>query len=316
MKIAYLDFWDDFDPENNFITKVLSGITTIEIVKPFENPDLLIYSIFGYENLLYHDCVRLYYTGENDVPDFNLCDYAISFHPIDFNERHLRLPLYASWPSFELLRSGKRMVEPQEQRGFCSFVVSNNFCADPLRNEIFEELSKYKFVASGGRHANNIGGAVENKLEFLNRYKFNIAFENSKVDGYTTEKIFDALSAKTVPIYWGNLHVSLDVNPESFINVSDFSSLDEAIEFIKRVDSDDNLYNSFIEANPLKDNMFLNWETLLSDFLEVIVKRPVKYIPNYGLGAQIHQNALEKEELFHNKAFRKILGWYKQLKHR
>lgn len=314
IKIAFVDFWDDFQPENNFITKAFSEITQVEIVNPHNNPDILIYSIFGYENLYYQDCIKLYYTGENDVPDFNLCDYAISFHPIKFGDRHLRLPLYATWPSFEMLRSGNRMNIPSKHRDFCSFVVSNNFCAAPERNQIFTELSNYKFVASGGRYANNVGGPVRDKIDFLNQYKFNIAFENSRVDGYTTEKIFDALAARTIPIYWGNRDITNEVNKQSFIDICDFDSIAEAIEYIKFVDSNDDLYNEYITADPLLNNKFLHWEDLLTDFLNRIVESPIKYVQDYGLGGQIHLNALEKEELFHSTTMKRLLKWYKQLK--
>ncbi|CAJ99309.1 alpha (1,3)-fucosyltransferase fragment 2 [Helicobacter acinonychis str. Sheeba] len=36
----------------------------------------------------------MYYTGENEVPNFNLFDYAIGFDGLDFKERYLRMPLY------------------------------------------------------------------------------------------------------------------------------------------------------------------------------------------------------------------------------
>lgn len=41
-----------------------------------EDPDYIIYSGFGYEHLHY-DCIRIFFTGECQTPDFNECDYAI-----------------------------------------------------------------------------------------------------------------------------------------------------------------------------------------------------------------------------------------------
>ncbi len=35
-------------------------------------------------------------------------------------------------------------------------------------------------------------------------------------------------------------------NPETFINAHNFNSEDELIEYIKKVDTDDDLYNSFM----------------------------------------------------------------------
>lgn len=314
IKISFVDFWPDFNLQNNFLVTSLKRNYNVEIVNPKNSPDFLFFSIFGYENLFYKDCIRIYYTGENDIPDFNKCDYAISFQHLNFGERHLRLPIYTRWPSFDTLRFSSRKPIPNS-RGFCSYVVSNNWCATPLRTEIFEKLSAYKHIASGGRYANNIGGPIKDKIEFLRNYKFNIAFENSLVNGYTTEKLIDALAAHTIPIYWGNPDVAIDINPKSFINVNDFANIDECIEYIKRVDNDDVLYNQYLSENPIgRFHPFSNWEDLLSSFLCNIIENPHHYITSFGLGGTIFNSALEKEELYHSQALRKILQFYKKFK--
>ena len=114
---------------------------------------------------------------------------------------------------------------------------------------MFDLLSKYKKVSSGGRYKNNIGGAIKDKDAFLGDYKFNIAFENASFKGYTTEKIVDAFAANTLPIYYGDPDVVNDFNEKAFINCNEFSSLEEAIEYVKKVDQDDN-------ENELKDFLY------------------------------------------------------------
>ncbi len=44
--------------------------------------------------LSYQNTKRVFYSGENQAPDFNLFDYAIGFDELDFNDRYLRAPLY------------------------------------------------------------------------------------------------------------------------------------------------------------------------------------------------------------------------------
>ncbi|MCD7923293.1 MAG: glycosyltransferase family 10 [Bacteroides sp.] len=83
---------------------------------------------------------------------------------------------------------------------------------------------------------------VKDKLDFISKYKFNIAFENSSVLGYTTEKLMEPFIVDTVPIYWGNPEAYKDFNEKAFINVNVFSSLEEAAEFVVKVDSDDDAY--------------------------------------------------------------------------
>lgn len=289
VRIALADFDQTTDHENNFFVNALRRRYNVKIVKP-EECDILLYTLFGFENYRYPHPIRIYFTGENDVPDFNLCDYGISFHNVDFEDRHLRLPLYALFPGFERLRSGKALPPRAEHKGFCSFVVSNNWCADPARMQFFQQIQTYKPVASGGREANNIGGPVADKFEFLNQYKFNIAFENSSVSGYTTEKIFDAFAAGTVPIYWGNPNIVQDVNPEAFINVADFANFEEAIEYIKKVDSDPELYNRYLQANPLLNNSYIEWEEILLNFMAPIIENRTKRMAEYGIAGGIRFN--------------------------
>lgn len=39
--------------------------------------------------------IRIFYPPpENLVPDFNICDYAIGFHYLDFEDHYFRFPLY------------------------------------------------------------------------------------------------------------------------------------------------------------------------------------------------------------------------------
>lgn len=243
----------------------------VEVVNITEQPDILFFSIFGYdEHFKCPDAVRVYITQENDVPNFSICDYGVSFHDIDFPDRSFRLPNYCYHnDAFANLREGRRIVcDTPEKRDFCSLMVSNSHFAAPERLSVWNSIAAYRPVASGGKMRNNVGGSVADKFEFLSQYKFNLAFDNSEVDGYTTEKITDAFYAGTVPIYWGNRKVSRDFNPESFISINDFSSIDEAMEYVRKVDEDDELYMRYLRATPLIENPMLDWEERLLKFLQ------------------------------------------------
>jgi hypothetical protein len=105
-------------------------------------------------------------------------------------------------------------------------ITVSNANRNPVFKELFEALSKYKRVNSGGRWMNNVGGPVADKMTFDRRHKFSIACENSASPGYTTEKLVQAFAAKTIPIYWGDPLVSRVFNTKAFINVNDFASVD------------------------------------------------------------------------------------------
>ncbi|XP_076440922.1 alpha-(1,3)-fucosyltransferase C-like [Babylonia areolata] len=79
----------------------------------------------------------------------------------------------------------------------------------------------------------------------LKRYKFVLAFENGYCRDYVTEKYWNALSRNQIPIVSGGADYSQITIPGSYIDVDNFSSVEELAQFILRVGSDRRLYNSF-----------------------------------------------------------------------
>lgn len=289
IRIAFSNYTKQFK-EKDIIAGLLSRVCEIEVVHFSEKPDILFFSIFEYDDhFKCRDAVRVYVTQENDVPNFNICDYSVSFHDIKFENRSFRLPNYCYHnEAFANMRAGKRMTcDSPEKREFCSVVISNNLFASPERSNYWDKIAGYKPVASGGKLRNNVGGPVADKFEFLSRYKFNLAFENSVVDGYTTEKITDAFYAGTVPIYWGNRQVGRDFNPESFININDFPSIEDAIQYIRKVDEDDELYLRYLRANPLIGNPMLDWEERFLNFLEPAIEGK-RVLTKYGISTDFN----------------------------
>ncbi|RDU72198.1 glycosyltransferase family 10 domain-containing protein [Helicobacter brantae] len=276
IKINIIDWWNDDFEENHFIQFLSKKYKVVRS----KNPDYLLCSCFGFDHLNFN-CTKIFFTGENLTPDFNLYDYAMGFDYIDFDKRYLRYPLFLTYTQ-ALKEAEKKHIFNQDEiknRGFCSFLVSNGKNADPIRERFFDEISKIDFVASGGGFRNNIGKKVENKMEFLKQYKFNIAFENSQSIGYCTEKLIEAFAAKTIPIYWGDpslLDSKLNlINPKSYINLSSFSSIGEALDFIKEVHSNHQLYMQILQEPAfLKENIQEFYKKQLEDFFDNIFSIP------------------------------------------
>lgn len=268
IKVAFTDFWHGDQAAEVFTNPLYQLISRDYDVEVSKTPEFLFYSCFG-KKYLKHDCTRIFYTGENIRPDFSQCDYAFSF---DYpqTEHNYRLPLYHLYGYSETLRTkGRKVPDPSGQK-FCNFVYSNKKA--PERIEFLKKLMNYKHVDCGGKIMNNIGGRVGNKLEFLQGYKFTIAFENSSYPGYTTEKLAEALTADTIPIYWGNPLVARDFNSASFINCHDFDNFEEVIEYVIKVDNDDDLYRKYIAAPAFAngvDNEFVNAENLKRQFEKI-----------------------------------------------
>lgn len=246
INIAFTDFWDGFNIYDNFIINVLKKRFEVNIIEGGENFRLaqyLFYSCFGSDHLLY-DCIKIFYTGENLTPDFNLCDYAIGFDFLEFGDRYIRLPIYAALYERDVRLMMNKHQDLMVPEKFCSFVYSNNDWADESREKFFRLLSDYKRVDSGGRYLNNIGmpEGVPDKYEFQKKYKFSIAFENSSRTGYCTEKIVQSFAAGTIPIYWGDPSIKNFFNSKAFINCHDYENFEQVVQRIIEIDQNDEIY--------------------------------------------------------------------------
>lgn len=266
-----------------YIINILKKYYEVELS---ENPDYVFYNESAYDHLKY-DCIKIFYTGENLHPNFNLCDYAISFDYLDFGDRHYRLPIYLVANFYrdqeieqvenadftkQLNLTNEDLLKKTE---FCSFVYSN-YLGDSAREEFFRKLNNYKKVNAGGAFLNNINGKVSNKLEFEMKHKFSIAFENSSRSGYTTEKITTALLAKTIPIYWGNPYIAKEFNEERFINCHKYKNFDEVIARVKELDADDELYLETVNKPVKTDYDFELIRKGFEDFLKNIFDQPIE----------------------------------------
>ena len=252
--VKYMDFWPAFVLESFDVHQIL--IERYEVVVS-DNPDYVIFGEFGGESYGIenrYNCIKLFLTIENRRPNFGDTDYAIGIHYINKGDRYFRKPtgvhkltaLHSVYDVTKVKGIGTK------NKKFCAWVVSNG--SGVVRNRFFDKLSKYKKVDSGGYFMNNIGGPVSDKLDFLKNYKFSICFENSKAQGYISEKLFDAFEAGTIPIYYGDDTVLEILNNRSYIHVIDENDFDEKIELIKKIDQNDTLYEEMIREKIVIDD--------------------------------------------------------------
>lgn len=301
IKINFVDFWDNFCKTDNYFFNLLS--TRYKVTIDEENPDFLFFSIFGnkHKNYTSKKCKKIFFTGENIRPNLYFpseivyknysigkCDFSFSFDDTQ-DQRNYRLPLwvlYINW--FNSKKDDNRdisyLINPHElfdrkitlKNKFCNFVFSNN---QGRRLEILNAISKYKNVDCAGKLSNNVEmirgrGDQKYKIDFIKNYKFTIAAENSKTNGYTTEKILHPLSVGSIPIYWGSSSICEDFNKNCFINVDDFDNLEELVEYIIKVDKEDYLYEKIVTSPIFLNNeipLFAKPESVLKFIEEKII---------------------------------------------
>jgi len=212
---------------------------TILISAEHQSPQLFrcSYSLsFDIDDWLGQNCYCPYWYNRLEWPDFNK-----KSHPIKLSS-HSHTS-YEPQISIDDLLSGRILNFDLADKQFCALVAAN---PDPLRINLFNLLSMYKQVAGYGNLFNNPWPHPKHLL--LNKFRFCLCPENCLSPGYITEKIFDAWSCSTIPIYYGpsNLH-SFGINPNAIINYHDFDSALDFMNFIRHVDSSAITYKSIYE---------------------------------------------------------------------
>jgi hypothetical protein len=283
VRVAFSDFWRPFRPERWPVLRALEDAFRFEICVDPRDADLLMCGPFGTRHRSYRG-TKVFYTAETWPYRRSEFDYTIGYEMLD-HPSHLRLPLFA-WLLIGDELEGRVWPKPdleewRRRPNFCNFVYSNP--GTPTRNEFFRALSRRRHVVAPGAVLNNAAPipdgarALEDwrtpKIEYQRGFRFTIAFESLQRDGYTSEKLVDALTAGTIPIYWGNPKVADDIDTSSFIDAEDFDSLDELAEYVLAVDDDDSLAQPYLESRDFLARPTEAWRQAIKEFFEPILER-------------------------------------------
>lgn len=287
IKLNYVGVGAYYDKKQNLIYDILSN--NGYDVQISDEPDYLICDAFSANP--YEYCgkpqVRIMYSGENYIPDFNLIDYAISPYPIQFGDRHFHLPACV-WPRahwMEVAQKDRSVYDKEflkSKQYFANFISSHESEFN-IRGDFFKKLCEYKRVESPGLYLNNMpNGETVNwldnsKTELQRKCKFTLCFESTNHYGFVTEKLMDAFYADTIPVYFGSTTASDIFNKDAFINVSEYESFEAAIEKIKELDQDDEKYLEMLRQPILVDPEYPErLEKDLSDYICHIFAQPLE----------------------------------------
>ena len=147
-----------------------------------------------------------------------LVDLALGFDYFE-DVSYLRFPLWLLYmfPADSDEKAIRKRCEQlrypdlKDKSKFASLVARYDW--NGTRTEIIDALSSIGQVNCPGkvRHNDDTLKSIyhDDKELYLRQFFFNICPENSNSYGYVTEKIFEAISAGCIPIYWGSYN-----NPE------------------------------------------------------------------------------------------------------
>ena len=156
-----------------------------------------------------------------------------------------------------------RLEPPSNRHGIAMFVSDCDFWFSKWRYDYLKELMHYIEIDSYGKCLHNTVmnstrqdtktvNHYDLKIELLKqkRYKFLICFENTPVSEYITEKIWHAYISQTIPIYYGAPGIYRQLpGANTFINAAKFAGPRQLAEYIKEVDTNEQLYQSFFNFN-------------------------------------------------------------------
>lgn len=315
IKIKFIGFWAGFNERHNFFTNVLEEKFSITIS---DQPDYIICSVLGepYEECNYGG-VRIHFNGENYTPDFNIHDYGISYNYLLLEDRHLQYPLYlVAEKPLELAQKKHLDIDAgilNSKPYFCNFIygVSRDY-----RDQAFDVFNKYKPVMSPGSGRNNMPGhplvtSLEDKLAFLNKCKFTIAFDSTSLPGFATEKIMHAFASKTIPIYFGDPKIGKHFNKKAFIDVADYGfDLDKVLKRVIEIDKDDDLYLGMLKEPVFNDENYTSKkQEQFRDFLIGIFEQDLgkAYRRSRIAGPKYHNDRLKEYNQFSKSRLFRIL---------
>lgn len=111
-----------------------------------------------------------------------------------------------------------------------SFLTSSK-CIFPghiLRQEVYDKLPKKIGELEVWKHKSP--PIISNKRDILEPYMFSIVPENSRHNGYYTEKVIDCFIAKTIPLYWGCTNMCNYFNMDGIVQFDNYEDLSNKLK--------------------------------------------------------------------------------------
>jgi len=215
--------------------------------------------VVGRQKLMPRVYVMNVHTGDLYLNNYSFYSWAIQFPKLNIDtieaEKSVRTRPIAA------------LISHVSNRSACSFIKDNeNLDLCVLRQEI--ALAGYarnlveiygKGWPSGISKEDSRDDWHDRKLAILRSYRFNLCLENTTCDYYCTEKIWDAIRAGCLPIYYGkNNRIYDDFPTKSFVDVADYPSVSELLDYVETMTREEyrnrlsrcvNVYNRFLERN-------------------------------------------------------------------
>ena len=193
----------------------------------------------------------------------------------------------------------KPKVEFEEKEKNPLVWVLSNCAAFNGREKFISKLMKKINIDSYGfclrNKESHSSVRMEGNIELYSKYKFVIAIENSNCEDYVTEKLVHAVASGSIPIVAGKdnkPNYSKFLPKNSYINIYDYNSIDDLVNHLKKIESNQNEYEKYIW---FKRNHNFTREYLKSLSLEEIIAA-MKTVIKYEQNKEFYNGLVTKEK--------------------
>jgi hypothetical protein len=278
MRLRFTNFANLKSPSQFFIPTVKYFFDKqkklFRVVKYFPS-DIEFFSVFGPKSVIVKSKAKkkIFFTGENtnkmsirrNLTAYNgncvdLVDLSLGFDlPNDKINNYLRFPLwllyfFSPFDSKDNIDQKLKLFNKKYKKyKFCTLIARHDITG--IRIKIYEAVSKIASVDCPSNFLYNDDSLrnkfSNNKKLYLQQYKFNICPENSISDGYVTEKIFESLYSRCIPIYtgWSRDPEPGVLNPEIILWFDLNGNNEYILDEIKKLNENEKLFESFMNKN-------------------------------------------------------------------
>ena len=207
------------------------GLKPTPPLQPFERPSNQVWVYFGVESPIN----RAWYSRNQEPVWKNSMNWSINY----------RMDSEVIYP-YGYLKTRKNLPQRnysgvyKQKTKFAAWIASN--CWTYSKRDLFVQRLKDHGVPV------DVYGRCEKRPisdpgEMINKdYKFFLSFENSFCTDYITEKFFYFYSFDTLLVVRGGADYSKLLPEESYINTADFDTFKELADYLKKVNSSEELY--------------------------------------------------------------------------
>lgn len=149
---------------------------------------------------------------------------------------------YFSWAEYNIQRPAPPFRETHKSALF----VARNCNSKSGREKLVTELMKHMPVVSASSCLNNFAWPDHHdKAKLMRQHTLYLAFENSVIDDYITEKLWGAYAAGVIPVYYGAPNILNRVPPNSLVVAASFATTELLARHLKSILRSAALYNAY-----------------------------------------------------------------------